>query len=328
MQAWRDHSNFSISRKRDFGPRKPPNALSGFAKASASRILPPWSELTGLFILVKRRSLSVLSLILILIVVTIGITAVLWAGTYYFQGYIYTEPSQGIAWQAPLAGIMLSTGFSVWCFSIALSARASTINIPINTIHRFSPIEEMVDRPIPKIWAIKPKKPGETGDGDRIAYESRRNDRGGFYYADTTLVHRPWRPQGIVAIETENTDGTKMRFDWVRDDTGPYRIFASKSGWSMIEFEEGPTGVPRKFHFLLLIWNLLFNGFHFLGWFVALWLILRFQMMHALGLAIVLWAVMTMTMLPMMLGYAGQVAENRRVRTVAQTAVSLPLPPV
>ena len=263
-----------------------------------------------------------LILIMILIVVTIGLTAVLWAGTYYFQGYIYTEPSAGIFWQAPLTGVLLTFGFSIWCFSIAFSSRASTTNLPINTIHRFSPIEEMVDRPIPKIWAIKSKKPGEFQDGERSAYVSRRDDQGRFYYKDPSLAARPWNPQDIIAIESENADGTKMRFDRLRGDSGPYRQFVSRDGWTMIEFEEGPTGIPRKFHFGLLIWNILFNSLHFLGWFIGLWLILRFQMMHALGLAIVLWAIMTLTMLPMILGYAGYVAENRRVRTV--TLLALP----
>ncbi len=259
-----------------------------------------------------------LTLILILIVVTIGITTVLWAGTYYFQGYIYTEPSPGIAWQAPLAGVILSFGFSIWCFSIAFSARASTTNLPINTIHRFSPIEEMVDRPIQRIWAIKKKGTAQPADGERVAYDSQRNSRGGFYYADTTLARKPWQPQDIIAIETEKADGTKMRFDLVPADLGTYRSFASKDGWSMIEFTEGPTGIPRKFNFGLMIWNILFNVFHLFGWFIVLFLILRYQLMHSLGLAIVLWAIMTLTILPMLLGYAGQVAENRRVRPVSQ----------
>lgn len=258
-----------------------------------------------------------LTLIMILIVVTIGITTVLWAGTYYFQGYIYTEPSPGIAWQAPLGGVVMSFGFSIWCLSVAFSARASTTNLPINTIHRFSPIEEMVDRPIQRIWAIKKKGAGQSADGERLAYETQRNSRGGFFYEDK-ITKRPWQPQDIIAIEIEKADGTKMRFDLVPAALGSYRSFASKDGWSMIEFTEGPTGIPRKFNFALLIWNIVFNVFHLLGWFVVLFLLLRYQLMHALGLAIVLWAIMTLTMLPMLLGYAGQVAESRRARPVSQ----------
>lgn len=259
-----------------------------------------------------------LALIMILIVATIGITAVLWAGTYYFQGYIYTEPSAGIAWQAPLAGVLLSFGFSIWCFSIAFSANASTTNLPINTLHRFSPVVEKFDRPIKNIWAVKRKKAGEFQDGERFAYVSQYDDRGRFYYEERNLAKRRWQPQDILAIETDNVDGTKMRFDLVRGDPSGYRTFVSKDGWSMIEFDVGPTGIPRRFHLGLLILNLVFNFCHLLGWFIGLWLILRFQPMHALGLSVVLWAIMTLTMLPMMLGYAGQVAESRRVRTVMQ----------
>src|SRR5579863_3781299 len=82
---------------------------------------------------------------------------VLWAGTYFFQGYIYTEPSPGLYWQAPAAGGMLAAGFTIWCFTVALWPGANPSNIPINVLHKFSPKDDMFPptEPAPKLWAIK-----------------------------------------------------------------------------------------------------------------------------------------------------------------------------
>ena len=48
-----------------------------------------------------------------------------------------------------------------------------------------------------RIWAIKldRKKTGEDKDGEKIAYVSKRGDRGEFVYKDTSLKARPWQPQ-------------------------------------------------------------------------------------------------------------------------------------
>jgi hypothetical protein len=127
------------------------------------------------------------------------------------------------------------------------------------------------------------------------------------HYVDTTLSRRPWQPQDVIAIELEK-DGSIIRFDAVKTEMGDYRQFVSADGWRIRELENGPIGVPFRFSLGRLIWNLLFNFGHLLGWFLGLWLLLRFQWSHALGLAIVLWVVMMLVVLPMMLNYSGLIA--------------------
>jgi len=260
----------------------------------------------------------VLTLLLILIVTAVSLTVILWAGTFFFQGYIYTEPSPGIFWQAPAAAALLTLGYTIWCFSIALNSNATGQNLPIDTIFRFSPKEEMPElqgRPAKKIWAIKidRKKTGDNKDGEIVAYVGKAAIRPQFqYWEDKEIKPHPWHKQDVIAIEIEKPDGTKMRFDLTPTTESDYRQFESRDGWVIREYEEGPTGVPIKFRFGRLLLNLFFNVGHFVAWFLGLWVLLRFQWSHALGFAVVLWLTFTLTMLPMMLGYAGSVAADRQ----------------
>src|SRR3989442_1720314 len=127
-----------------------------------------------------------------LIVTAVSLTVILWAGTFFFQGYIYTEPSPGIFWQAPVAAALLTFGYTIWVLAIALPKGATPTNLPYDALHRFSPKEEMhelKDKPAPKIWAIKldRKKTGDDKDGEVVAYVRKQNpETQRFYYEDTT----------------------------------------------------------------------------------------------------------------------------------------------
>src|SRR5262249_49492356 len=46
---------------------------------------------------------------------------------------------------------------------------------------------------------------------------------------------------------------------------------------------------------------LLINALHLIVWFLAVWLLLRFQWSHAIGLAILFWLAMTMLIMPQIL---------------------------
>jgi hypothetical protein len=266
-------------------------------------------------------------LLLMLIVVGVSLAVVLWGGTFFFQGYIYTEPSPGIYWQAPAAAALLTFGYTVWCLTIAFNSKATPQNLPIDSIFRFTAKEEMPDlkgNPAPRITAIKldRKKTGADKDGETIFYVSKRDERGRFIYKDTTLKQRPWHGQDVIAIEFARPEGEKIRFDLRPTEQGGYREFVNSDGWVMREYEEGPTGRPEKFRFGRLLLNVFFNFAHLLGWFIALWLLLRFQWAHALGFAIVMWLAFTLIFLPMMLGYAGLVAANRHTAAALLGALS------
>jgi len=254
-------------------------------------------------------------LILMLVVLAATLIVLLWGGSYFFQGYIYTEPSPGIYWQGPLAGIVMATGFTVWCLTIAYSSGASQKNVPIDTIFRFTPHEDMQElagRPVAKIVAIRAsRKKGGDKDGEKIVYSTKRDERGRYVYMEVAKA-RPWQPQDVIALEMELPDKNTLRFDLQGAEPGGYREFVSSDGWTMREFEDGPTGMPTKFRVGRLLWNLFFNAAHLLGWFLVLWLVLRFHASHAMGFGVVLWIMFTVIFLPMMLTYAGFVAANRQ----------------
>lgn len=261
-----------------------------------------------------------LGLLFVLFLTAASLIVLLWMGAFFFQGYIYTEPSPGLFWQAPAAGIFLTIGYTIWAFAIAFNPNASPTNIPVNTIFRFTPWEDLLDRPVPKLWAIKMdrRKTTEFKDGDKIEYNLARDDRGNFIYRDTTVLRRPWQPQDVIAIEMPKTDGSIMRFDVAKNiEAGQYRQFVSPEGWVIMEYDH-PTGLPIRFNFFRLIMNIVFNVAHFLGWFFALWVLLRFQWAHALGLAVVAWLVHTILILPMLLFSAAEVAASRQTRTAME----------
>ena len=49
-----------------------------------------------------------LTLIFILLITFASLTVILWAGTFFFQGYIYPEPSPGIFLASPAAAFLLT----------------------------------------------------------------------------------------------------------------------------------------------------------------------------------------------------------------------------
>jgi hypothetical protein len=281
---------------------------------------------------------NLLILIVILIITLMSLIVVLWGGTIFIQGYVYTEPSGGIAWRAPALAALLTFGYAIWCLSVAFSSGASPSNIPINTIFRFTPKEDMLRRPAAKLWAIKTdrKKDGNNKDGESILYKSvpvydKLNSAKSKYVVDAD-PKTPWQGTNVTAIEIQpEGEPTKMRFDLlelqagrfelVDTKRGKYRQFVSSDGWVITEYEEGPSGLPERFRWSRFLLNIFFNAAHLGAWFLGLWFVLRYQWLHALGLAAVMWLVMTLLILPMLLGYAGQVSEARRSATASMIVI-------
>jgi len=249
----------------------------------------------------------VLYLWLVLAVVCVALMVVLFVGSMFLQGYIYTEPSPQMWWAAPAAGAVLGLFFAVWCYAVASSTDARPKDIPYDTFFNFRTHVDMVKDPVTVIWAVKK-------NGEKVKYARFREAQDRYSYKDTSSVQRPWRSTGVVAIELEH-DGEKYRFEEANAESGSYQEFVNDKGWTMKVFESGPTGQPRKFRATRVLANLFFNFMHLALWFVCLWLLIRFQWSHALGLAICMWLLFTLAILPMMLDYAARVAVARQATT-------------
>jgi hypothetical protein len=242
-------------------------------------------------------------------VLIVGVTllAVLWGGTVFVQGYFYTEASTAIFWQAPVAAVLLTLFYGLWCLLDYNAAGARPGNLPYDTIFRFSAEETKGTKPVP--WLVAVKKSGE-----KIRYKRHTIGQNKYQYFQEYKDGSkglPWSGSGVVAILVPE-DNEEVRYEPAKSDEGTYPRFVSPDGWTMMVYDDGPTGEPIKFLTGLWLANLLLNFGHLALWFQCLWLVLRFQWGHALGLGFVLWLVATILVVPMMLASAGKAAEESR----------------
>lgn len=243
-----------------------------------------------------------LFLLLILAISTMALMVVFSVVTLFLQGYYYTEPTPGIAWQAPLAGGILGLFFMLWCWLIVFSSEVSPGSLPYDTLMRFSPKVDMTKEPVKELWAVRK---GHDKDSDEpIHYQLKKFPKD--QYVEANLSKRPWPYKKVEAILSKKGPKT-YRFVWQpTSDDRPYQEYRDESGWVMRVFaESGPTGRPYSFRWGRFLGNLFLNFFHLVLWFICFWLVLRFQWGHALGLALVGWLITTLAILPLLLEQAG-----------------------
>src|SRR5262245_866951 len=207
----------------------------------------------------------------------------------FLQGYIYTEPTAGIVWQAPAAGGAIALFYTLWCAIIVNAEGASSKNVPYDTIFRFSPRVDKYADPPNVIW-IESKK-------QKVKYLRDKQD--GNYREEVKKSSWPHGP--VTAIIVKEKEG-EVRYEPVRDKD--YTEFRDADGWTL-RVHEGTIFVPTKSRWGRFLANLFLNFMPFAVWFVCLWLRLRFQWGHALGLAVVMWLILTLAILPMIFEQAG-----------------------
>jgi hypothetical protein len=260
----------------------------------------------------------VLVLLLIFLITFATLTVLLWAGTVFFQGYIYTEPSEQVYWQAPAAAGVLSLFLTLWCLLIANSEGASTTDIPYNTIFSFSPRVEKYKEAVPVIWVTR------EGEPKPIRYDRVRDPqfKGRVTYRDKAGKANWFRIKSLKTV----TKDEEMVFEPPQEkSTEDYQAFVSPDGWFMRVDDGGPTGVPEAFVWGRFFLSLFLNILHLAFWFLALWLLLRFQWGHALGLGFVMWLIMTLVILPMLLEQAALVAQRSTAPPTTRQSSLLPL---
>jgi hypothetical protein len=236
-----------------------------------------------------------LFLLLIFVITFAAFTVLLWAGTVFFQGYIYTEPSQEVYWQAPAAAGALALFLTLWCLLIVNTEPDNNTDIHYNTIFNFSPRADKYKEPVEKI-VVKRK-----GEPKPIKIEREKTPQGYRY--------KGFPPAGVISFETITKDEKMTFVPGAKSEGNGYDEFVS-DGWFMKVYESGPTGIPEAFFMGRFFLSLFLNFFHLALWFVCLWLILRFQWAHALGFGFVMWLIMTLVILPMLLEQAAIVAQK------------------
>jgi hypothetical protein len=223
----------------------------------------------------------------------LALAVFLGAGTLFFQAYIYSEPTAGLLWRAPAAGLLMTSFFAFWSYLDYKNPGGHS------TIFEFKTPKD--EQRFMKFWAVR--------KGQETLYQAHKNSKGFYEYRDAS--GKSWRrsdTEGITeAIVVEDKDGQKIRFEAQLTDDGKFRMAPNSSAAHYVEvggerrdMNDEYIGLLTRVRTSLIAANLFMNALHFVVWFAALWLLLRFQWGHAFGFAIVLWVVMTLTILPMM----------------------------
>jgi hypothetical protein len=222
-------------------------------------------------------------LLLTYLLVFAGLAVLLFAGTAWFQGYIYSEPAEELYWRAPAAAGALTLFLAFWGF---LAYRS-----PGDYPAMFQLTSEGKPKEFDKMKAVY---------GDEKIEELRRapGRRGRDSYVDAQGNPMKTRPFAVIVEE----DGEQVRFDAERDG----KFFKPRDGTLHYKDSRGRVMTEDALGFLPtsrlgLFWgNVLLNLVHFGVWFVCCWLLLQYQWSHALGVAAVLWLIMTFSVAEML----------------------------
>jgi hypothetical protein len=239
----------------------------------------------------------VLILIAILLVVFVVLSLLLAAWTLFFQGYIYSEPVEAIYWRAPAAGAALTLFLIIWVVLDYRSIDDRRQEGRYHPLHEFSFRETKTYN---YLWIPR--------DGRDELYALRGSE-----YLNKNRHRLPERPTKITA--GDELDGEKEVFEPEMENGR----FKAKQGESLRYYDPGnksrymdesSLGRISITHYGWLVMTLLLNFGFLLVWFVALWLLLRFQWSHALGIAFGFWLI-SLFVLPMILTRAEQVRKER-----------------
>ena len=252
----------------------------------------------------------------ILLVVFLALAVLLFVGTLFAQGAIYSEPEAGLTVKAPAAAAILTAFLAFWCYLNYSSVSADTLQAPYGTLLQFSPKDT---KTFDKIWSVR---------GSREILFTRTG-AGGLEFQDSQ--GRPWRrsdADGIVEAILIEENGNKARFEpqlvdgKFPADAGAFPGYREKGGSRYMEV----IGQLTTFRWGQFLLNLFLNFGHLGLWFVCLWLVLRFQWTHALFGAAVIWLVMTLVVVPMLLERSLIAGKERAAQTAPPAAVPATAP--
>jgi hypothetical protein len=238
-----------------------------------------------------------LGIILILLLIWAGLVVLLWAGSVWFQGYIYSEPAPQLVWAAPVAGSALALFLAIWCIIDYKS--------PGRYVSLFDFSARDDHEPFPELWAVR--------STSTTRYTLTKDAQGRVEYLDRNGKPIPTHPDRIIVKE----DGEEIAFEPERDANGNFKM---RRGKSLLYYDargrqmsEDNLGQLSTFRWGVLLACAFLNFFHLALWFVCLWLLLRFQWSHALGLAVIFWLAMTVFGVPALLGKVEAAAKSSSI---------------
>ncbi len=233
-----------------------------------------------------------LTLLLIVVGTALVLAGFFVASTLFLQGYLYSEPTEGIAWRGPAAGAAVALFIGLWLL-LARSAPDGRYR----TLIEFSPRDSTQFQ---DLWVPGP-------DGSKVHYQAvesgarleyRRNGRPG--------TENRWRSRPATIFVKEGGEFIEFKPD--RDEKGNFKTaenqplaYRDASGRVMTENFPGRLEPVRWGQFFVnVLLNLAFLGVLL----VVIWLLLGYQFWHAFGMTWILWGVLILFVLPPLITYA------------------------
>jgi hypothetical protein len=256
-------------------------------------------------------------LFLILVLTTLAVGVLLYAGTMFLQRFLYTEPAGELYWRVPAAAGAVGLFLGLWCLLDYNDQEDRKARNEPKEPGRFG---TLFDFQKDEYHAFDEFSARRKGDKEPILFKKVPAARPADIYFQNPDTSWKWGPQVegriVEAISIKLKDGTTLEFRPVLNEKGnlkreqgdPKVHYQEVDGSQVITQDQIQQGRLVISHPGWVFVNFLLNLLHLGVWFAGLWLLLRFQWPHALGLGVALWLVMTLTVLPMLLSKTREAA--------------------
>jgi hypothetical protein len=263
------------------------------------------------------------TLLIILVLVALVLFGLFWGGTLLAQGYLYNQPADQLPLRAAAAALLVATFLTVWCWIDRRNPGK------YDTFFEFAPYstKEFSEFEAVRWTAVAGKlKQDEQGrlvettakfkraPGGKAAAFVEEGSGQPFKLNDSTMM-----TAALLVKPDEGADPVRFNADLKKGSSVPQytdeRRFNEVNGSRYIMADQlGTLFVPSTG---VVVAALLLNLAHFLVWFAAFWLILRFGWGHALGFATVFGLVTMLLVMPLLF------KPNRAPRTPAPVTAAV-----
>jgi hypothetical protein len=231
----------------------------------------------------------VTGLVLIHVLIFAVLVVLLWAGSAFAQGYIYSEPTSQLFWRAPVVAAILTFWLAFWSTREYRAYSEDHVASRYGAIFEFTNSDE---RPFTEFWVPEGDK--------RIRYQKRTvaqaKGPGRPEFIAEIPPYQPWSgSEEVILLE----DGKEVVYKAQRDQKAKAvlgvavegtqgAVYRNDRGKKITEAMIRNGKIESTRWGPLFTYFLLNTGFLVL-WFLGLWLLIRFQWLHAVGLAVALW---------------------------------------
>jgi hypothetical protein len=268
---------------------------------------------------VTKSGSRAVTLLLTLVMVTMGLLALFWGGGLVAQGYLYQQPAERLPLRSALAAVLVGLFITLWVWIDQRNPKKYDTFFEFSgessrPFHEFDAIrwqekEQVKDK-------IVARKDDKGQPVERVMKVKQSSGAKGAPFIDEA-TSKPFQLSGAfppdnarlmtVALRVKLDDGPPVRFNavLVKDDkTGAVgypigeRRFIEENGSRYVRLDElGLMFTPTPG---VVFTALLLNFLLFVVWFAALWPVMRFSWGHALGFTAIFGLVTMLLIMPLL----------------------------